>query len=553
MNFALPALANDQNQSSASAASFNINAGLNDAWVSVDAPFQGLFFTVFPDLKLFFLSWFTFDSVSPNAGISAVFGATDQRWATGVGAYSGDTVTINVELTSGGIFNGSNPLATQEPAYGTITIGFINCNEALLTYNFPSVGLTGEMNLTRVVPSNVALCEQLNVVSQVQTGLFIPDGALPDGVTPEDISLSVLRVDPDFYTDQGVEPPLALIQLGPDGLQFSEPLTLTLEVPVEDSTDRQLQVYLVNVEESASGSEPPEHDSELIEGVVSDIDMMTNALIASIPISHFSNVWTVYIEKVFKTEISTSVSESLFGKIFEVETKVTRKVEPGTLLKTLKVAQGEFFYYLGHLTIYTGNDTWSLEGEFKSVKAVLPASVKDRPMLTSNLTQQVFNGAPEEFVCTSSGPASVVYSGTASYYEQYGFNAPNYGILPPKPANKRDERIFKIADLKCIMPKIVATAAPPLTTYTLSPDIPGGAEFFTWSGANCGSVTGSSTSTMIWDHGALDCPHDSTGHPDATITILVTGTFPLSDESYSLNCSFVGAESGEGPDCTVAQ
>jgi hypothetical protein len=139
-----------------------INAGMNDAWVSEDAPFQGLFFTVFPDLKFFFLSWFTFDSVIPIGGDTAVFGAFDQRWVTGGGFYSGNSVTINVELTSGGIFNGSIPLATQGPGYGTITITFISCNEAVLSYNFPSVGLSGEMTLTRVLPDNVVLCDALN-------------------------------------------------------------------------------------------------------------------------------------------------------------------------------------------------------------------------------------------------------------------------------------------------------------------------------------------------------------------------------------------------------
>jgi hypothetical protein len=94
---------------------FTINAGLNDAWVSADAPLQGFFITVFEVLEAVFLSWFTFDSISPGDGVTAVFGAADQRWVTGLGIYSGDSVTINVELTSGGIFNGSVPLATQEP------------------------------------------------------------------------------------------------------------------------------------------------------------------------------------------------------------------------------------------------------------------------------------------------------------------------------------------------------------------------------------------------------------------------------------------------------
>ncbi|MFB3082440.1 MAG: hypothetical protein ACE1Z4_03140, partial [Gammaproteobacteria bacterium] len=143
---------------------FFINAGLNDAWVHDGAPFQGFFFTVFPELGFFFLAMFTFDSVPPGPSVPpAVFGAVDQRWVSGVSAYSGNSVTISVELTSGGIFNSSDPLATQESGYGTITIVFINCNEALLTYDFPSVGLSGEMTLTRVVTDNVALCQELAV------------------------------------------------------------------------------------------------------------------------------------------------------------------------------------------------------------------------------------------------------------------------------------------------------------------------------------------------------------------------------------------------------
>ncbi len=141
---------------------FTINAGLNDAWVSADAALQGFFFTVYPDLGLFFLSWFTFDSALPDESVLATFGAPDQRWVTGLGAYSGNSVTINVELTSGGIFNALEPLANQQPGYGTITIVFVSCNEAILTYDFPSTGLSGQMTLARAVPDNVALCEALN-------------------------------------------------------------------------------------------------------------------------------------------------------------------------------------------------------------------------------------------------------------------------------------------------------------------------------------------------------------------------------------------------------
>ena len=147
---------------------FFINAGLNDAWVHDGAQRQGFFFTVFPLLNRLFFAWFTFDSVPPDASVpDAVFGANDQRWVSGLGAVEGDSVTISVELTSGGVFNASDPLATQEPNYGTITILFINCNEALLTYDFPGLMLSGQMTLTRVLEDNILLCHALNAELQM--------------------------------------------------------------------------------------------------------------------------------------------------------------------------------------------------------------------------------------------------------------------------------------------------------------------------------------------------------------------------------------------------
>ena len=101
----------------------------------------------------------------------------------------------------------------------------------------------------------------------------------------------------------------------------------------------------------------------------------------------------------------------------------------------------------------------------------------------------------------------------------------------------------------CVGPKISADAAPPLTTYTVSPGVPAGVSFFAWSGANCGSVTGSTTDTMIWDHGAADCEHAGVGHPDATISLFMSGQLPVSGRAFELRCTYPGALSGDGPEC----
>jgi hypothetical protein len=145
-----------------SANQVSINAGLNDAWVNSAAPLQGIFITVYPVLKIVFLAWFTFDSVSPDGSNTAAFASADQRWVTALGFYDDNRVEMSAELTSGGSFNASEPLPEQDTGYGTINLEFTDCNHANLEFNFPSAGESGSFSIQRTLDSNVALCEALN-------------------------------------------------------------------------------------------------------------------------------------------------------------------------------------------------------------------------------------------------------------------------------------------------------------------------------------------------------------------------------------------------------
>ena len=140
---------------------FQINAGLNDAWVNANAPFQGLFVTVFPVLKLIFVAWFTFDSERPPDDVNAVFGAPDQRWVTALGSYNGSSAILKAELTTGGGFNASVPLPSQDTNYGTIDLEFTNCRTGIVKFDFPTTGQSGEFAIQRVLESNVGICETL--------------------------------------------------------------------------------------------------------------------------------------------------------------------------------------------------------------------------------------------------------------------------------------------------------------------------------------------------------------------------------------------------------
>jgi hypothetical protein len=151
-------------------AGFAINPGLNDAWVTAQAPYQGLFITVYEDLGLVFVAWFTFETAaqegatttqSLQSGLPAVFGAEDQRWVTATGPYSGGQASLNMELTSGGQFNAAEPQAVQDTNYGTMVLNFSDCASGTVTYDIPSKGLAGSFAIGRVLEDNAALCEAL--------------------------------------------------------------------------------------------------------------------------------------------------------------------------------------------------------------------------------------------------------------------------------------------------------------------------------------------------------------------------------------------------------
>ena len=144
---------------------FVINPGLNDAWFNPETAGQGLFFMVFPDVEVFFLSWFTYEVERPGDDASATLGEAGHRWLTAQGGWDGDTATLDAVLTTGGVFDSANPAAVPEAGYGTIEVRFLDCNSAEVSYDLPGPGLSGVVPVQRVVTDNVPYCES-----------FQPDG-----------------------------------------------------------------------------------------------------------------------------------------------------------------------------------------------------------------------------------------------------------------------------------------------------------------------------------------------------------------------------------------
>ena len=139
-----------------------LNSGLNDAWYAPETDGQGFFITVYPKLGSVSLAWFTYDTELPAAEPKANLGDAGHRWLTAVGPFSGNTATLTIYVTRGGLFNSVVPAtSTDLDGDGTITLEFTDCTSGVVSYDITSLGKSGQIPIQRVAAGNIPLCEAL--------------------------------------------------------------------------------------------------------------------------------------------------------------------------------------------------------------------------------------------------------------------------------------------------------------------------------------------------------------------------------------------------------
>ena len=139
---------------------FVINAGITDSWYYPATAGQGFFIIVWEEQQTMFLAWFTYDVTRPPEDVTAILGEPGHRWITAQGAFSGDTATLEVNVTSGGTFDSADPPVSTAPD-GSMTVQFSSCTEGVISYRIDSLGLTGTVPIERIVLDRVPLCEAL--------------------------------------------------------------------------------------------------------------------------------------------------------------------------------------------------------------------------------------------------------------------------------------------------------------------------------------------------------------------------------------------------------
>lgn len=143
---------------------FVINAGLNDAWYNPLTDGQGFFVTVFPDLGVVSLAWFTYDTEQPAEDANANLGDAGHRWITALGSIDGNRAVMDIDIASGGLFDDPAEVQHTEPpgSAGKITLTFEDCASGLIEYDIASIDQQGSVPIQRIANDNVALCEALS-------------------------------------------------------------------------------------------------------------------------------------------------------------------------------------------------------------------------------------------------------------------------------------------------------------------------------------------------------------------------------------------------------
>jgi hypothetical protein len=143
---------------------FTMNPGLNDAWYNPETDGQGFFITVFPDLGAVSLAWFTYDTELPAEDVTANLGDPGHRWLTAVGPIEGNQAVMEIEMTSGGIFDAASIIERTDPrcSDGTFILTFDSCNSGSVEYDIPSINQQGLITITRVANDNIVICEALS-------------------------------------------------------------------------------------------------------------------------------------------------------------------------------------------------------------------------------------------------------------------------------------------------------------------------------------------------------------------------------------------------------
>lgn len=127
------------------------------AWQNLDTTGEGILFDFSPSLNLLFMAWFTFtlEPVAPIEPPDVNIGFDGQRWMTSLLTLDGDTATGELRSRQAGAFDMPPTAAESGQPVGTVSIQFMDCDLAIVTYTIDSAG--GISDSFEIVPTELVI------------------------------------------------------------------------------------------------------------------------------------------------------------------------------------------------------------------------------------------------------------------------------------------------------------------------------------------------------------------------------------------------------------
>ena len=197
---------------------------------------------------------------------------------------------------------------------------------------------------------------------------------------------------------------IAAYDLQPDGLEFSQPVTLTVRVPLPpDGGSFQILHNIGDVDDLDNIFEP-------LEIKEAEFDADANLVIVSAEVSHFSKI--IVTKGVIDLEL-VAPDKLVVGQPFTMTVTVRRTLKNITTKygKDKQLTTGD---YWGLLKIEVATPgPWTLEGSFRLGENIDPDEVFNRPPLTS-VSTDTFT-VSQMFTCDTPGRVEVAYRAIVTY------------------------------------------------------------------------------------------------------------------------------------------
>ena len=223
--------------------------------------------------------------------------------------------------------------------------------------------------------------------------LSVPAAALPEGTTADSITITTLASDDLDYWKEGTI--FAAYDLQPDGLEFAEPVPVTLRLPLPTAGISFRIMLLGDLERD-------ELDFEGVRVLGVEPDEDTGELIVNAELSHFSNM--IVSEGFF--DVSLQAPDTV---VVDVPFTANARVHLTTRAESLE------YTFDGEEVVYTktARGGWELEGIIRGSTRLSPRRVTDRPPLTSlNSRSTTIFSVPQMFTCERQGPFKIDYLAT---------------------------------------------------------------------------------------------------------------------------------------------